>query len=632
MILNRHLRALLRRLGIGERLPPTAPQWVALLSYLNDHFRVSEEEKHRLTRSLEIHGREVQSLYKELVQEREKLSSALACLTIGFVIFDKNGQVSLMNAEAEQYLGWSESEGMQRNLLQHLGLEDPARPGVLAQHLASGQSLDQRRVLRTKSGQPFDTQVQIQPVLRDGNLMGSVLTFETPEWRLAAGPATEESLQELLETFLAKAGAWLENDCSAEMQFHLQTVVNRAEEALAAASGGLDLGASSTREDFPAVLSPVLETVSAMPVEGPPSSREGGGGGWGDEARFAVSTSKASLSTDEVQAPESLRAASLPKSPPALTPPEVYPTEPRYPHPVSVSSVEPPAPALPHAPVSTQSGRSLSPFFEAPSQPKPTPPVAEEYPSRKSVEALPRAEMIAPAGPEQLPPVGEPEVSPVVLAQPGRGPEEASVSVSYSSQIPLAPLRAPGGDLPAVTVLAKAPSPQKASPVLSEDAPPAEIPKPPTPPKIEPRPASPKVQELPLRVLLVEDEPVSQLVTQSHLEKLGHECVVAGDANEAIRLYQRQQFDAIISSYLMPGMNGIDLCRKIREDSRGGYSYFILLTAVERKEEAARALEAGVDAFLTKPLDPNELAVRLKVARGVQSRLSRVYSDAPNPE
>jgi len=79
-----------------------------------------------------------------------------------------------------------------------------------------------------------------------------------------------------------------------------------------------------------------------------------------------------------------------------------------------------------------------------------------------------------------------------------------------------------------------------------------------------------KVLEQPLRVLLVEDEPVSQLVTQSHLEKLGHECIVAADANEAIRLYQRQQFDAVISSYLMPGMNGIELCRKIREDSRGG--------------------------------------------------------------
>ncbi|CAN0302848.1 unnamed protein product, partial [Phaeothamnion confervicola] len=119
--LNRHLRALLRRLGLDEKAPPTAAHWVALLSYLNDHFRTTEEEKHRLTRSLEIHGREVQSLYKELVQERERLSSALACLDIGFIIFDKAGQVSLMNAEAEQYLGFSESESLQKNFLQHLG-------------------------------------------------------------------------------------------------------------------------------------------------------------------------------------------------------------------------------------------------------------------------------------------------------------------------------------------------------------------------------------------------------------------------------------------------------------------------------------------------------------------------------
>jgi CheY-like chemotaxis protein len=137
-------------------------------------------------------------------------------------------------------------------------------------------------------------------------------------------------------------------------------------------------------------------------------------------------------------------------------------------------------------------------------------------------------------------------------------------------------------------------------------------------------------KDLPLRVLLVEDEPVSQLVTQSQLGQLGHECTVASDSHEAIRLYQQQPFDAVISSYLMPGMNGIELCRKIRDDARGGYTYFILLTAVERKDEAAKALEAGVDAFLTKPLDPNELAIRLKVARGVQSRLNRVYSELPD--
>ena len=78
MILHRHLKALLHRLGIEEDQPPDEDRWLALLVLLNDRFRKFEEDRHRLQRSLDVHSREVQSLYKELTEERDKVSSALA--------------------------------------------------------------------------------------------------------------------------------------------------------------------------------------------------------------------------------------------------------------------------------------------------------------------------------------------------------------------------------------------------------------------------------------------------------------------------------------------------------------------------------------------------------------------------
>jgi PAS domain-containing protein len=212
VILNRQLRALLKRLGLEESKAPSTTQWVSLLSYLNDHFRVNEDEKHRLNRSLEIHGREIQSLYKELVLERERLSSAIGCLQIGFVIFDKSGQVSLMNAEAEQYLGWAESESTSRDLMSQLGLNDLVDTPLSAL-LRTGQSLNGNFGLQTKSGELYETNLQLQPIIRDGVLVGSVLTFDTEESSTALQQRiARDSLSETLQDFIERLSMWLDTD------------------------------------------------------------------------------------------------------------------------------------------------------------------------------------------------------------------------------------------------------------------------------------------------------------------------------------------------------------------------------------------------------------------------------------
>jgi CheY-like chemotaxis protein len=127
-------------------------------------------------------------------------------------------------------------------------------------------------------------------------------------------------------------------------------------------------------------------------------------------------------------------------------------------------------------------------------------------------------------------------------------------------------------------------------------------------------PPAPDQPAHPMRVLLVEDEPITQMVTQECVESLGHQCVLAGDGNEALKLVQRQPVDAVITSYHMPGINGVELCRRIRHMRPEAPPYCILLTSLEYSEEARQATEDGIDAILTKPLDTSELSLHLQTS------------------
>jgi CheY-like chemotaxis protein len=138
--------------------------------------------------------------------------------------------------------------------------------------------------------------------------------------------------------------------------------------------------------------------------------------------------------------------------------------------------------------------------------------------------------------------------------------------------------------------------------------------------------APPKPKDRPLQILLVESDPVAAQQMLDQLGRLHHEVALVQDGNDALSAYHERHFDAILCCEEPLGFSGVDLCKKLRQDTRGGYPYFILMTPVGARQQATKALEAGVDAFLNKPLEAVELQVRLKVARGVQSRLNRVYS------
>src|SRR6186997_1225614 len=118
-----------------------------------------------------------------------------------------------------------------------------------------------------------------------------------------------------------------------------------------------------------------------------------------------------------------------------------------------------------------------------------------------------------------------------------------------------------------------------------------------------------------MKVLIAEDDPVSSKILQSTLEMAGHEVVCSTSGRGAWETFDREPTRVVISDWLMPGVDGIELCAKVRERPKTDYTYFILLTAVHTDRAGLRkAMDAGVDDFLTKPLDRESIIMRLRVA------------------
>jgi DNA-binding response OmpR family regulator len=115
-----------------------------------------------------------------------------------------------------------------------------------------------------------------------------------------------------------------------------------------------------------------------------------------------------------------------------------------------------------------------------------------------------------------------------------------------------------------------------------------------------------------VKILVADDESVSRRLLQSYLQKWGHEVVVAGDGAEAWQLFAAGEFPIVITDWLMPEVDGVELIRRIRGHSERGYVYTILLSAKSKKEDLVEGMEAGADDFLTKPFDRDELRVRLR--------------------
>jgi len=120
-----------------------------------------------------------------------------------------------------------------------------------------------------------------------------------------------------------------------------------------------------------------------------------------------------------------------------------------------------------------------------------------------------------------------------------------------------------------------------------------------------------------MRVLIAEDDALVRRILELTLTQLGHECSVAEDGLEAWERYRAESPEVLITDWMMPGLSGPELCRRIRADEQGGYCYLILLTALDDHEHALAGIEAGADDHLTKPLNVGDLQIRLVAAARV---------------
>jgi phosphoserine phosphatase RsbU/P len=121
-----------------------------------------------------------------------------------------------------------------------------------------------------------------------------------------------------------------------------------------------------------------------------------------------------------------------------------------------------------------------------------------------------------------------------------------------------------------------------------------------------------------MRVLIAEDEPVSRRLLNATLLRWGYEVTVATDGAEAWSILQRPEAPSlVVIDWLMPGMDGVELCRRARKDSRLNTSYIILLTSRSSKDDIVQGLEAGADDYITKPFDNAELRARIQVGARV---------------
>jgi two-component system chemotaxis response regulator CheY len=120
-----------------------------------------------------------------------------------------------------------------------------------------------------------------------------------------------------------------------------------------------------------------------------------------------------------------------------------------------------------------------------------------------------------------------------------------------------------------------------------------------------------------MRVLIVEDDPMSALFLRRTLEAMGHMTLVASDGLEAWELIQREEIRLVISDWMMPRMDGLDLCRRIRERPDPVYTYVVVVTAKRQRQDRIEALQAGADDLLSKPFDQGELMARAQVAQRI---------------
>jgi two-component system cell cycle response regulator len=124
---------------------------------------------------------------------------------------------------------------------------------------------------------------------------------------------------------------------------------------------------------------------------------------------------------------------------------------------------------------------------------------------------------------------------------------------------------------------------------------------------------------LAMKILIAEDDRDSRELLTWILQKLNYQVTAATNGKEAWDLYRKGRYRIVITDVLMPEVDGLELCRKIRLHKQSKYTYVVMVTALIGKKDYLEGMDAGADDFVTKPFDPDELKARLRVAQRIIS-------------
>ena len=136
-----------------------------------------------------------------------------------------------------------------------------------------------------------------------------------------------------------------------------------------------------------------------------------------------------------------------------------------------------------------------------------------------------------------------------------------------------------------------------------------------------------------MKILIADDEDATRLRLQALLTRRGYEVIVARDGLEAWDILQHHDAPTLaILDWIMPGLDGVEVCRKVRESAKTPYVYIVMLTIRGEKQEIVAGMEAGADDYLSKPFDHDELRVRLRAGERIlalqeELRLKATHDD-----
>jgi DNA-binding response OmpR family regulator len=127
-----------------------------------------------------------------------------------------------------------------------------------------------------------------------------------------------------------------------------------------------------------------------------------------------------------------------------------------------------------------------------------------------------------------------------------------------------------------------------------------------------------------MKMLVAEDNRASRVLLEKLLKLQGHQVLSAEDGKQTLDLFRYNDFDMIFLDWMMPKIDGIEVCKRVRELEAGKKkkTYIIMVTSKKGKEDMLTALEAGADDFISKPIDSSVLVSRIKVGERIQKKLT----------